>query len=509
MRAIIVSTGLSSGMPELTEHYPTAMIPLIDRPIIQHLVEFLASMDVNDCAFLLHHLPEQIEHHLGTGTRWGCHFAYHLIRDPSHLFSPLLSNPNPSDSTALIIADVDYLPKFGAISDLKNIDHPVMFFKKSPNDSPDIWVHWAILPDSTATGLLRDCASWDELEAAMNRLPGVEKVTVDSLLDFSNYSSYLDAQKEVITHGFTGLLLTGREVQTGVWISRNVRLHPTAHVIPPVYVGENCRIGAHVKIGPNSVICANCMIDNLSVIENSVIFPNGYVSQELDLIDSIVDRNRLISAKSGSVVTVTDEFILGSLKENSIAEMIKLIINRSLAVLAIALSSPILLMFIVVRKFLLRKPAFNRVKVVRLPAERSPEYWRQFDLLCFDDNAGILNLKEYYSLSRFRHFYRYLLPGLINILRGEMRFTGVPPRNPEAIGNLMQDWRNLYLKTQSGFIDELRIRSQKNPNPDDMYSAEAFYSVSSGIRLSFRQVISYFFSFRKADVSEGFDDEQS
>ncbi len=41
MIAVIIAPGLSPGMEALNERYPSPLLPLVDRPFIQHVVEFL------------------------------------------------------------------------------------------------------------------------------------------------------------------------------------------------------------------------------------------------------------------------------------------------------------------------------------------------------------------------------------------------------------------------------------------------------------------------------------
>src|SRR5579884_2167414 len=91
MRAIILATGVSPEAPFLYDHYPVPMIPLVDRPFIQHVVEVCARDGVSHFDFVLHHLPEKIEHHLGDGTRWGSTFTFHLARDESRPYRLLKS----------------------------------------------------------------------------------------------------------------------------------------------------------------------------------------------------------------------------------------------------------------------------------------------------------------------------------------------------------------------------------------------------------------------------------
>ena len=67
----------------LTERYPTPLLPLVDRPFLQHVIEFCVHQGVRRFDFVLSHLPEKVEEFLGGGERWGSSFTCHLAREPS------------------------------------------------------------------------------------------------------------------------------------------------------------------------------------------------------------------------------------------------------------------------------------------------------------------------------------------------------------------------------------------------------------------------------------------
>src|SRR5205814_657702 len=58
------------------------LLPLLDRPFLQHAVEVLAGLRLTDVHFVLGRHADAVERHLGTGARWGGTFHYHLTPDP-------------------------------------------------------------------------------------------------------------------------------------------------------------------------------------------------------------------------------------------------------------------------------------------------------------------------------------------------------------------------------------------------------------------------------------------
>ena len=145
---------------------------------------------------------------------------------------------------------------------------------------------------------------------------------------------------------------------------------------------------------------------------------------------------------------------------------------------------------------------FTTRPVVRLPAGSDPLSWKIFALISLynrklpsrkmGSEAGPSPSKSGRLPAGWRHFFLIFLPALINIARGELRFVGVPPRTAKEIQDLPLDWRALYLKSKPGVVTETLVNFGIQATHDDMYSAEAVYSVSSGLRHDLRLLARYF-----------------
>ena len=52
------------------------MLPLVDRPFVQHIIEFLVAGGIKRLDFVLGHLPDEVEARFGDGSRWGIRLTY-------------------------------------------------------------------------------------------------------------------------------------------------------------------------------------------------------------------------------------------------------------------------------------------------------------------------------------------------------------------------------------------------------------------------------------------------
>jgi len=76
MKAVIMAGGFGTRIHPLTINLPKPMIPLINRPIIIHIVELLKRHGITDLVLLLYHQPEMIKKYFGDGSEFGVHITY-------------------------------------------------------------------------------------------------------------------------------------------------------------------------------------------------------------------------------------------------------------------------------------------------------------------------------------------------------------------------------------------------------------------------------------------------
>lgn len=478
MRAIVFATGECAALGSLTDRTPAPLLPLMDRPFLQHVVEVLVERGVTEFDVVLSHLPEKIEAFLGDGARWGSRIRYHLAREAGRPHGLLRVVDLPPGEETVWLAHADRLPRLPAARGGVGPEACVVTVATPEGPERGGWTGWAALPASSLAAL----ASAPDERALAERVQalggGVARVVpVEGLLSVRSFAEILAAHRLVLDGAHPGLQLTGREVEAGVWLSRNVSLHPTARIVPPAYVGQDCQIGAGAVLGPHAVVGHGCLVDEGSTVQASVVFPGSYVGKGLELAEVLVDKNRLVSVAAGAALPVSDAFILGRLAGHEGGWRAAGVASWALSLAALAVLWPLLVVVglgCVVRG---AGPALARRPGVRLPAAAEEEAWRSYRLAscCGEDHPT-------WARGRWHAFAHHLLPGLLNVLAGDLQLVGVPPRSPEAVRALPPDWRALYLHSKGGLIGEADAYAPAGPSEDERYSAEAFYAARAGLR---------------------------
>jgi lipopolysaccharide/colanic/teichoic acid biosynthesis glycosyltransferase len=505
--AILIASQKWLQMERLAERYPAAMLPLMDRPFIQHVMETLVNRGCSRFEVVLSHLPEQLEALLGDGKRWGVDIRYHLVSRPERPYRPLKLLGDRAGGHPALLVHADRLVQADIIAakPSSSEDGSVLYGygdDTAPDGAPALkWSGWAWLTRQCLADIPED-SDEKRLRTYLEERPGsrIEAGERYKPLSVQSCADLIAAHRSVLAKKTSGLMMPGKEVEEAIWLGRNVSLHPTARLTPPLYIGENCRIARGVQIGPDAVVGSNCVLDEKSTLSRSVVFPGSYVGEALELSDAIVDKNCLVNVRVGTEITIHEDFILGSLAEKQLRRGWNRIVSQLAGIVLLLPALPVVACLALYLK--LRRPGrvFATRPVVRLPADSDPTAWKSFALISFDtpqsdaqkDPAPDLKPNGTAGPSAgWRHFFFGFLPALVNIARGELRFVGVPPRSAQAIENLPRDWRALYLESKPGIVTETMIHFGPRASRDEMYSAEAVYSVSSGLKHDLRLLARY------------------
>jgi mannose-1-phosphate guanylyltransferase len=76
MRAMVLAAGLGTRLRPITYAMPKPMVPVVNRPVMEHIVRLLARNGFGEAIANLHWFPETIEDHFGDGSEFGIELTY-------------------------------------------------------------------------------------------------------------------------------------------------------------------------------------------------------------------------------------------------------------------------------------------------------------------------------------------------------------------------------------------------------------------------------------------------
>lgn len=476
MIAVVAATGFPSD-PILGDSHPPPLLPLFDRPFVQHVIETLAHAGATEIHVLLCLAPERFGALLEDGQRWGVRLVTHLVRDPARPYERLRAINLGAPETPLMLAVGDRLPRLTGVAEAisDSATTPMLFV-----DAAGAWTGWARIPAGNGAAL---SAATDEAGAfaLLRALPQARDVAVPLVLESRTGAALVAAQEAIFAGNFPELLRTGREVEPGIWLSRNVVLHPTARLEPPVYINADCRLSTHAHVGPFAVIGARSVIDEGARVHHALVMPGSYVGSGVEVADALVDRNLLVNLRLGAAVRVTDAFMLGSMQVRRGGGW-RRVSNGIAAGLLIVFLLPAVLLAL-----LLEGRRSRRVRdCVRLPAAADPHAW-----VTFPCRHPVLERPRSGRAERWHHLFHQFLPGLLQVVQGRSALVGLDPKTPEEMLQMPGDRRELFLHGENGLVSESYLLHGPMADADEAYTAESFFVAATTWRRNVALLLRY------------------
>lgn len=76
MKGMILAGGLSTRLYPLTRDLPKPLVPVLDRPVVAHVLDYFKRHGVDDVVINIHYFPEAVRDYIGDGGPWGVRVTY-------------------------------------------------------------------------------------------------------------------------------------------------------------------------------------------------------------------------------------------------------------------------------------------------------------------------------------------------------------------------------------------------------------------------------------------------
>jgi mannose-1-phosphate guanylyltransferase/phosphomannomutase len=340
--------GFGTRMQPLTCNIPKPMIPLMNRPIMLHIVELLKKHQITDLVMLLYHQPHVIKNFFRDGSDFGVKITYVTPLEDMGTAGAVKCAEKFLDDRFLIISG-DLLTDFNlqkvidfhvankslATITLTSVKDPLQFgvvitdkekrisqFLEKPG--------WGeVISDTINTGIyvlepeiFKYIPAGENFDFSQDLFPLLLKKK-EPLFGFSlkgywrdigNTDSYREAHHDILRGRVNvridepKLDFVGKDLRIGA----DVRLDQNANLEGTVVVGDNSQLQSSTQI-KDSVIGRNCTIEPGVRLSRCVIWDNVYIKKGAKLVDSVLCNN--VSVGQGVVmeeaVIVADDTAIG------------------------------------------------------------------------------------------------------------------------------------------------------------------------------------------------------
>lgn len=329
MKAVIMAGGEGSRLRPLTCALPKPMVPILNRPCMEHIVNLLRRHEIRDIATTLQYLPEEIRSYFGDGGDFGVNLVYFTEDTPLGTAGSVKNASSFLDETFIVISGdaltdchlqraAEFHREKGALATLvltpvscpleygvviTDREGRIVRFLEKPG--------WGeVFSDTVNTGIyILEPEILDYIEE--NKMVDFSKdiyprllaegkalyafVTEDYWCDIGNVEQYLQAQFDILEKRSL-FSLPGMEIRPGVRVGRNVRIDPSADVVPPVVIGDDCSVGPGAKLGPLVVLGNGVRIGRGASLKRSVIWDYACIGEGAELRGAIIGKGgRILS----------------------------------------------------------------------------------------------------------------------------------------------------------------------------------------------------------------------
>ncbi|MCO6449205.1 MAG: NTP transferase domain-containing protein [Caldilineales bacterium] len=356
MKAIVMAGGQGTRLRPLTVERPKPLLPLVNKPVISHIVDWLRRYGVEEIVVTLQHQAEWFQNYLSSGANQDIHIEY-LIEDVPlgtaggialALADGLIS---PDESVLVVSGDVvtdfdirsiityhhdrqaDVTVALHRVSNpleygmvITEADGRITQFVEKPGwaevvsdlINTGIYVLEAKTLAMIPIGVAYDFSN-DLFPRLMEQNKRIYGCPVSGYwCDVGTPAAYLQANSDILAHIVEHEPL-GEHIGGEIWTGENVQIAPDAELYGPIYLGNNVQIKGGVIVHGPAVIRDDTVVDSRVNISHTVIWRGCYIGEDAEIHGAVISRQcvfkRKVLVREGAVVgdrcTVGEGAVIG------------------------------------------------------------------------------------------------------------------------------------------------------------------------------------------------------
>lgn len=339
MRAMLLAAGLGTRLRPLTDRVSKSMIPVINKPSLFYSLNLLRKSKINEAVINLYHQGSQIKDYVKGGEKFNMQVLYSEEDSLMGTAGGLKKMESYFKNTFLVLsADgvTDFnihqavqfhkqkvalatvvlkktKEKFRYGVALRNKEEKITQFVEKPSwgdafsdeINAGIYIFEPDIFSSIPAGEPYDLGH-QVLPSLVKRGEAVYGYLMDDYwIDMGNLGDYMKVHRDILK-GKTGIKISGREIEKGIWIGKNVQISKSASLEPPVVIGNNCRIKEKVTIGKYTTLGDRVTIKKEARLEKCILWDDVLIEEKAYLDNCILTHFARIPPKlsiTGGVVT--------------------------------------------------------------------------------------------------------------------------------------------------------------------------------------------------------------
>ena len=338
--------GQGTRLRPLTSNQPKPMLPIVGRPMMEHVLRLLRGHGTTDVVATVQFLGSVIRTYFGDGSDLGISLAYATEQEPLGTAGSVKNAEPFLDDTFLVMSgdhvtdlDLSAAAEFhrqreaAATVILRHVDDPLEFGIVITDDDGRIdrflekpgWGE--VFSDTINTGIyilqpevLQFIPQGEEFDFAKDLfpllldkgLPLYGFVADGYWADVGHLDAYLEVHRDILDRKVR-ITPSGFELERGVWVGEGAEIDPEATIEGPVYIGVNSRVEAGATLRDHTVLGKGVVVKTGAFLQRAVVHDNAYVGTTASLRGCVLGKNADVKhgARLEEGVVVSDESYVG------------------------------------------------------------------------------------------------------------------------------------------------------------------------------------------------------
>jgi NDP-sugar pyrophosphorylase family protein len=316
MKGMILAGGLSTRLYPLTLELPKPLVPVLDRPVVGHVIDYLKRYGVDDLVINVHYFPDAVREYVGDGSAWGVHFDYlhepelmgsaGAVREVAERFTQTFVVIGCDDVTdidlaaalrfhrerkaeaTIVLAEVRDISQYGAV--IVDGNGKIVEFQEKPPKGTErsnlantgVYIFEPQLLQRIPAKTFYDFGKqvFPELLAAGGAFYGMCQQAY--WCDIGTPSEYRRAHRDALQGRVALKTREGASLKDGVLVGAGATIAPSASVEGPSCIGAGCVVGPDAQV------------------KSSILWDDVHVDAGASLLDVVIGSGSLVCA--GAVV---------------------------------------------------------------------------------------------------------------------------------------------------------------------------------------------------------------
>lgn len=323
MKAVVMAGGEGSRLRPLTVDHPKPMVPILNKPVMEHILDLLKRNGITEIVVTVQYLASVIQNYFGNGNDFGVNIVYAVEETPMGTAGSVKNAEELLDETFIVIsgdaltdfdlqAAIDYHKQKGAMATLTlyRVPNPLEYgvviidnegrirqFLEKPS--------WGeVFSDTINTGIyvlepaiFKYFKKGQVFDFSQDLFPILQRngdplygyIASGYWCDVGNLAEYMRANFDML-QGRVNLPIDATNVGNNLLLAGDADIAPDARIYGHVFIGKDVQIRSDTVIHGPTVIGDYSIIETGASIDRSVIWSKAHIGEHSDIHSAIIGQ---------------------------------------------------------------------------------------------------------------------------------------------------------------------------------------------------------------------------